>query len=249
MSRAVLITGVAGGIGFATATLFAREGWKVIGVDCRLPAEVAPIFRFIKADLADPAVFEPLFAEVKEAAGRLDALVNNAAVQVCKPLLETTLEEWDTVMHVNLRSCFLSIQHAFPLMAEAGGAVVNIGSVHAQVTSEKIAGYAASKGGVAALTRAAALEFASAGIRVNSINPGAIDTPMLESGLRRGHLRGSDTTELLRRLGESTPIGRVGRPEEIAQAILFLADGKCSSFITGQCLTIDGGALARLSTE
>jgi len=249
MSRAVLITGVAGGIGAATAKLFARERWQVIGIDCCAPTGDIPLARFIHADLGDPAVFEQLFAEVKEAAGHLDALVNNAAVQVCKRLIETTLDEWDTLMNVNLRATFLTMKHAHPLLRQPGAAVVNIGSVHALATSMSITAYAASKGGVAALTRAAALEFAASGIRVNGINPGAVDTPMLESGLRRGDLVGSGTAELRRRLGNATPLGRVGLPEEIAKAVLFLADAEMSPFITGQFITVDGGALARLSTE
>lgn len=249
MKKTVLITGVCGGIGAATAEAFVREGWQVIGVDCRPPVAALPALHFFEADLGDAAAFEPLFAEVAGIAGHLDALVNNAALQICKPLMETSAEEWDLVMAVNLRSVFLGMRHAYPLLLAGAGAVVNVGSVHARATSSNIAAYAASKGGLAALTRAAALEMAAAGIRVNGVHPGAVDTAMLNAGLHRESMEGEETNQLLRRLEGKHPLGRLGRPEEIAQAILFLADGKRSSFVTGQFLTVDGGALARLSTE
>jgi glucose 1-dehydrogenase len=121
--------------------------------------------------------------------------------------------------------------------------------VHALQTSANIAAYAASKGGLLALTRAMAIEFARDGIRVNAILPGAVDTPMLRAGLERGHLAGQDIQMFLESLARKTVNGRVGKPEEIAQAILFLADGSQSSFMTGQALVVDGGATARLSTE
>ncbi|MDO8755759.1 MAG: SDR family oxidoreductase, partial [Anaerolineales bacterium] len=133
--------------------------------------------------------------------------------------------------------------------ADKGGAVVNVSSVHAVQTSANIAAYAASKGGLLALTRAMAIEFAPDHIRVNAILPGAVDTPMLRAGLGRGHLGQGDMQERLDNLARRTVIGRVGRPEEIAHAIYFLADHEQSSFMTGQSMIVDGGATARLSTE
>ena len=118
-----------------------------------------------------------------------------------------------------------------------------------RIVVAKIAAYAASKGALLALTRALAIELAPDSIRVNAVLPGAVDTPMLRSGLTRGHLQGANVQELMQDLGRRTVMGRVGRPEEIAQAILFLADGDRSSFMTGQTLVVDGGATARLSTE
>jgi NAD(P)-dependent dehydrogenase (short-subunit alcohol dehydrogenase family) len=181
---------------------------------------------------------------------QLHALVNNAAVQIAKPLLETSAEEWDTVMGSNLRAVFLSVKLAHPLFkAAGGGAIVNVSSVHAIATSANIASYAASKGGLLALTRAMAIEFAPDQIRVNAILPGAVDTPMLHAGLSRGHVGGGTLPERLENLASKTVIGRVGKPEEIARAIYFLADHHQSSFMTGQALVVDGGATARLSTE
>jgi NAD(P)-dependent dehydrogenase (short-subunit alcohol dehydrogenase family) len=180
----------------------------------------------------------------------LDALVNNAAVQVAKPVIETTVEEWDAVMASNLRSVFLFVKLAHPLMkAAGGGAIVNVSSVHAIQTSANIAAYAASKGGLLALTRALAIEFAPDNIRVNAVLPGAVDTPMLRAGFNRGHVGHGDMQERLDNLARRTVNGRVGQPSEIAHAIFFLADNEQSSFMTGQAMVIDGGATARLSTE
>jgi NAD(P)-dependent dehydrogenase (short-subunit alcohol dehydrogenase family) len=145
-----------------------------------------------------------------------------------------------------LRSVFLSAKAGFPWLKAAGGCIVNVASVHALATSVDIAAYAASKGGLAALTRAMALEFGPVGIRVNAILPGAVDTPMLKEGLERS---GTEPEAARQRLEGRTPLGRIARPEEIAQAILFLASAERSSFISGECLVADGGALARLSTE
>jgi glucose 1-dehydrogenase len=125
---------------------------------------------------------------------------------------------------------------------------VNVSSVHAVATSINIASYAASKGGLLAFTRAMAIEFAPDNIRVNAILPGAVDTPMLRHSMSRG-LTGSGIQERLDNLAHKTVIGRIGRPEEIARAIYFLADEGQSSFMTGQALIVDGGATARLSTE
>jgi len=176
--------------------------------------------------------------------------VNNAALQVAKPIIETSVAEWDLTIASNLRSAFLGAKLAHPLLkAGGGGAIVNMSSVHAVQTSANIAAYAASKGGLLALTRAMAIEFAPDQIRVNAVLPGAVDTPMLRAGLGRGHVGAGSITERLDNLARKTVNGRVGLPEEIAHAVYFLADGTQSSFMTGQALIVDGGATARLSTE
>jgi NAD(P)-dependent dehydrogenase (short-subunit alcohol dehydrogenase family) len=249
MKRVVLITGVAGGIGKATAQVFADADWYVMGVDRREVGDLPGVSHYIRADISEPASSEEFFAEVVAIQARLDAVVNNAAIQICKPLIETTLADWDTTMAANVRSVFLSARHAYPLLKKNRGAIVNVSSVHAVATSVGIAAYAASKGALLALTRAMALEFGPDGIRVNAVLPGAVDTPMLHAGLGRGHIEGSSVDELVRGLGRKHVMGRVGQPEEIGQAILFLADSERSSFVTGQALIVDGGATARLSTE
>jgi NAD(P)-dependent dehydrogenase (short-subunit alcohol dehydrogenase family) len=249
MSNVVLITGVSGGIGSATAQTFDKAGWRVIGVD-RCQADSLPgIHHFIHADLSDVAASQRTFAKVADGEGRIDALVNNAAIQICKPLIETTPDEWDTVMASNVRSVYLAVRHAYPLMRGHGGAIVNVGSVHAIATSTNIAAYAASKGAVVALTRALAIELAPDHIRVNAVLPGAVNTPMLHAGLNRGTGGRGNTRELTEQLATRHLMGCVGTPEEIAQAIFFLADDERSSFMTGQSLVVDGGATVRLSTE
>ena len=250
-NKTILITGAAGGIGRATVNIFTEKGWRVIGVDrAEFGGDFPQNGLFIQSDIARPEDMHAIFEKANAFTDSLDALVNNAAMQVAKPLIETTVEEWDAVMAANLRSVFLGVKLAHPLLkARGGAAVVNVSSVHAIQTSANIAAYAASKGGMLALTRAMAIEFALDNIRVNAILPGAVDTPMLRAGLGRGHLGGSDVQERLDNLARKTVNGRVGTPAEIAHAIYFLADNEQSSFMTGQALVIDGGATARLSTE
>jgi glucose 1-dehydrogenase len=152
-------------------------------------------------------------------------------------------------MASNLRPVFLHARLAHPLLKAAGNAaIVNVSSVHAISTSKNISAYAASKGGMLALTRAMAIEFAPDGIRVNAILPGAVDTPMLRASMKRG-LSGEGMLERLENLARKTVNGRIAQPEEIARVIYFLADSEMSSFMTGQALVVDGGATARLSTE
>jgi NAD(P)-dependent dehydrogenase (short-subunit alcohol dehydrogenase family) len=250
MSPTVLITGVNRGIGLATAALFQHNGWTVAGVDRDEPSDQLgshlEMSRFLRLDLAGADLAEELVPFVA-GLGELNALVNNAAVQVDRSLTETTIADWDLVSATNVRGAFLASQAAIASLRASRGAIVNVSSVHAVATSTGLAAYAASKGALVALTRAAALELAPV-IRVNAVLPGAIDTPMLQAGIRRWadpHGANGGTEALAAR----TPLRRVGRPEEVAEAILFLADERRSSFITGQTIIVDGGAIAHLSTE
>jgi len=245
--RVALITGASGGIGQAAVRLFAAAGWLVVAVDRKDPSSPAEGVRFVKADVSISEDVTWVFAELAGQEGRLDALINNAAIQIHKPIITTSDAEWDAVMASNLRSAYLTAKHGFDLLRATRGSIVNMSSVHALATSENIAAYAASKGGLLALTRAMAIEFGRAGIRVNAVLPGAVDTPMLRESL--GRLEGRDLEAKLQALGGRSPLGRVGRPAEIAEAVLFLADGERSSFITGQALTVDGGVTAQLRTE
>jgi NAD(P)-dependent dehydrogenase (short-subunit alcohol dehydrogenase family) len=246
-----MITGAAGGIGRASIHHFSNLGWNVIGIDRNEFGEVFPRpGLFIQGDISDTNQWDMIFTKVNQYTDKLNAVVHNAAVQIAKPVAETTLEEWDSVIASNLRFAFFGTQRSYPLLKVAGGgAIVNVSSVHAVQTSVNIAAYASSKGGLLALTRAMAIEFAPDNVRVNAILPGAVDTPMLRAGLQRGHLGGATLTDRLDNLARKTVNGRVGTPEEIAHAIYFLADDEQSSFMTGQALIVDGGATARLSTE
>jgi glucose 1-dehydrogenase len=249
MKKVALITGVMGGIGSATSKAFLADGWHVFGFDRNAPEESPEGAQYMVCDVSDPTAIEVSIAEVAQSVDRLDALVNNAAVQIAKPLITMTLEEWDLTLETNLRPAFLTAKYSYPLLKQAKGAVINVSSVHAVATSKDIAAYAASKGGLVALTRAMAIEFAEDGIRVNAVLPGAVDTPMLRDGLRRGHAGEGTEEEMLAALGRNTVMGRVAEPEEIAQMILYLADPQKSGFMTGSPLILDGGATIRLSTE
>jgi NAD(P)-dependent dehydrogenase (short-subunit alcohol dehydrogenase family) len=250
-NRIVLITGVSGGIGHATAKLFADNGWVVIGVDRKEKDLKFPQNGlYIQADISEKKDIETIYAKVSQFTSVLHAIINNAAVQISKPLIETSVEEWDMVMASNLRSTFIGVKLGHALLKAGGqGAIVNVSSVHAIATSVNISAYAASKGGLLALTRAMAIEFAPDNIRVNAVLPGAVDTPMLRDNLDRGHDGADTVSDRLDNLALKTVMGRIGQPEEIAKCIYFLADNSQSSFMTGQSLIVDGGAVARLSTE
>jgi NAD(P)-dependent dehydrogenase (short-subunit alcohol dehydrogenase family) len=234
MTPVVVVTGAAGGIGAATCDLLDGYGWDVVAVD-RLPVERPGA---LQVDIGDA---EALTAALS-ALPRVDALVNNAALQLYKSLLETTIEEWDAVAAVNIRGAFVCLKAVHRQLAGARGSVVNVGSVHAIATSQSIAAYAATKGGLSAFTRAAAIEMAPLGVRVNAVLPGAVDTPALRNGFSRN-------AEAKQTLIDRTPLKRIGDPRDIAQAIAFLIDHDRAGFITGQEFVVDGGALARLSTE
>ena len=249
MIRVVMVTGAAGGIGRAAVSAFAESGWQVAAVDRMAMEGNGHATRSYSSDVSKPEEVEDLFRAIRSDFGRLDALVNNAAVQVSRLLLDTSAGEWDEVMASNLRSAFLTARYGHVFLRESHGSIVNVSSVHAMASSSGVAAYAASKGGLVALTRVMAIEFGPDQIRVNAILPGAVDTPMLRAGLDRGHLPGASSEERLAELGRRTLLGRIGRPAEVGQAILFFADGERSSYTTGQTLIVDGGAMARLSTE
>ena len=246
MTPVVAITGVAGGIGAATAATFQGAGWTVAGVDVVDPPSTVALQAFARLDLGDAGAGVALGSFFAGLSG-LDALVNAAAIQGVDRIDATGVSAWDEVMDANARGPFLAMQAALPHLRRSHGAIVNVASVHAFATSAGAGPYAASKGAIVAMTRGAAIEWAP-DVRVNAVAPGAVDTGMLRLGMERS-ASPDGVDAALERLAARTPLGRIGRPEEIAEAILFLADGRRSSFITGQVLVADGGALARLSTE
>ena len=185
----------------------------------------------------------------KLAGGKLHGLVHCAAHQARKPLVEMTEDEWHRVIDVNLASVYQSARLLHGALASARGSVVAVGSVHARATSTNVAAYAASKGGLSALVRALAIEWAPDGIRVNAVLPGAVDTAMLLNGSVGGDRNYANRNSMIDALARKTAIGRIGQPEELASGIGFLLDNSESSFITGSELVVDGGAAARLSTE
>ena len=252
VNKVVLITGIAGGIGFATGMKFKEEGWTVIGIDKVVNKKINSLFDVYNVDIQNDIEILKIMKEIRVKYSKLNCIVNNAAHQICKPLYESSINDWNAIMSVNVKAPFLLAKYGFDMLRESNGTIINISSVHAITTSKNIGLYASSKGSLAALTRAMALEYAEYGIRVNCILPGAVNTNMLKRGLSRDLFNkdGNDTIKMrLENLGKKHCIGRVGEPKEIAEVILFLSDNNKSSYIVGQSIVADGGATIKLSTE
>jgi len=246
--KTAIVTGGSDGIGKAIALTFAKEGAKVVilGRDetkgRKALAELTEVGEaaYLKCDVSDSKQVRRMIDETVQRFGRIDILVNNAAI--CPPgsVVTTTEEMWDEVMGINLKGVFLCSKYAVPYMQRnGGGAIVNIGSINSIMAMENEAAYDSSKGGVLMLTRAMALDFARSGIRVNCICPGAIETPLLKMSLDTA----ADPEAARASLIQKHPLRRTGMPKEIAQAVLFLVTDE-SSFITGATLPVDGGILA-----
>lgn len=241
--RRALVTGAASGIGRAIAVAFAAEGARVALADIGPQNAMDTVAGEIRAaggeavpllaDVSDEAQALGLFGAVGAWLGGLDILANNAGILIEKPLLETTAADYDRLMGVNLRGAFLVGREALRLMVRqgTGGRVINVASELAYLGRANASVYCASKGGVLSMTRAWAREFAPA-ILVNALAPGPTDTPMLTGGATSPETLASEA---------ENPLGRIGRPEEIAAAAVFLA-GPGASFMTGQCLSPNGGA-------
>ena len=249
--RVAIVTGAARGIGEATARKFAVEGAAVLVVDtnesgARVAAEIESEggrAAFLRCDVSSETEVQHAVATTVELFGALDILVNNAAITLPKGFESTTTEEWDRVQGVNLRSVFLFLRAAAPHLRESGhGSVVNVASFHAGATIENFSAYAAAKSGVVGITRSAALDLAPAGVRVNAVCPGIVETTMWKAWLDEVEDREQTISKVL----ALQPMGRIGTPEEIAKAILFLASDE-ASYITATTLFVDGGVTARLS--
>lgn len=247
--KVVLVTGASSGIGAAIARAFGAASADVLlsGRDSRRAKQVMSDMpgggrtRFAAVDLGEAAASDRLVETALREFGRLDVLVNNAGVIHRATVEETTDAQWRQTMTVNLDAAFRLSRAAVPAMRrQGGGAIVNIASDWALVGGERGAAYCASKGALVALTRAMALDHARDRIRVNAVCPTDVDTPMLDSEF----VSTGETREAgLERLGAGIPMGRVGTPEEVAQAVLFLASD-AASFVTGVALPVDGGVTA-----
>ena len=245
-SKVVLITGINGGIGSFIGYYFKSKKWTVIGLDISDKiGEGINYDIYYKCDISN----EEEIKSIVNSLHKIDVIVNNAAYQLCKKLVDSSMAEWDKVMNSNLRSVFLLTKYLYPKLKEAKGSIINISSVHATHTSQDIGIYATSKGGLTTLTRAMAIEFGKDKIRVNAILPGAINTNMLRSGLKRGYIGDVNENELVNILGNKHILGKIGEPSDIAKMTYFLANNDKSGFITGQSFYVDGGATIKLSTE
>ncbi len=241
--KVALITGAAAGMGLATARAFAEAGAAVVLADFKEEAVQAAAELVaaghkaiaVRCDVADDAQVEAMVDRTVSEFGRLDAAFNNAGVMArIAPTVESTREEWDRVIGVNLRGVWSCMKHELRHMERQGsGAIVNNASVGALTGNPGIGSYIASKHGVVGLTRTAALEYVRRGIRVNAVNPGLIDTQVA-----RDVVSGSE--EAYDEIAKDVPIGRAGRPEEIASAVLWLCSPG-ASYVVGHALTVDGG--------
>jgi NAD(P)-dependent dehydrogenase (short-subunit alcohol dehydrogenase family) len=244
MSSTVIVTGAANGIGKAISAAFAKAGWNTVlaDIDEINGAEHASALniaghsaRFIKCDVSNPEDLTGLVHKTNREYGAIHAVINNAGVSEFKPPTELTVQDWDRILNTNLRSCFLLTREAAPFIKKSGGgSVINIASTRALMSEKNSEAYAASKGGILALTHAMALSFADFSIKVNCVSPGWIKTDDYES------LRDIDH--------QQHPSGRVGKPEDIARACLFLSDPE-NGFITGENLVIDGGMTRKMIYE
>lgn len=247
--KVAVVTGAASGIGAETSRALAREGAHLVLTDIQTEAGEAMAEElasagaqviFLRHDVTNEADWQEVVSTAKQRFGRIDVLVNNAGIGGGVPLLDSTLEQWRSVTSINLDGVFLGMRYTCPVMVETGGgSVINISSILGKVGTAGAAAYCASKGGVALFTKAAALELAPMQIRVNSVHPGYIETPMVNNAIHQAE-NGNEMRDLLI---TRHALGRLGVPKEIANGIVFLASDE-ASFMTGSELVIDGGYTA-----
>jgi NAD(P)-dependent dehydrogenase (short-subunit alcohol dehydrogenase family) len=246
-----VVAGGGSGIGQAVVTRFAEYGSAVEFADIN-PAAVADTERELRArgldvrgheaDVSDPGQVAAFFEDVTGRHPEIGATVNSVGIQRYGTVETTSPQMWDEVFAVNVRSMFLMAKHAVPLMRRGGGgAIVNISSAQAVASQRNVVAYTATKGAIAAMTRAMAVDHAPEGIRVNTVLPGSVDTPMLRASAH--DISADDPGSVIRMWGSGHPIGRVGEPAEIADACAFLVS-PLASYVTGAELRVDGGLLA-----
>jgi NAD(P)-dependent dehydrogenase (short-subunit alcohol dehydrogenase family) len=251
--KVVVVTGGAMGIGYAAAKRFAAGGASVVIGD--VSPHLADVIDELKrggadvggksTDVTSPDDLSELMEFARSTRGGVDVLINSAGIETYGTVVDTAEEVWDLTMSTNLKSMYLAAKFAIPLMRlRGGGAVVNVASVQAFATQVSAVAYATSKAGILGLTRAMALDHAREGIRVNSVCPGSIDTPMLRAAAAL-HQPDRSADDVVAEWGHANPVGRVGTADEVADLIAFLASDR-ARFVTGAEYKIDGGLLAGL---
>lgn len=243
-TRTAIVTGGAKGIGRACSEVLASAGMRVIILDkdeaaaAQVAAEVSANSSCcgrMACNVSNHDDVRRTFERVAGEYGRLDVLVNNAGDHISKSVEHTSEQEWDYIIDTNLKSVFLCSKFAIPLLRQARGSIVNMSSMVGLVGQTNAGAYAASKGGIIAMTKGMALDLAPDGIRVNCICPGWVQTPLVENWFAQQE----DPEESRRRIYALHPLGRISSPEEVARAVLFLASDH-ASFITGVALPVDG---------
>jgi NAD(P)-dependent dehydrogenase (short-subunit alcohol dehydrogenase family) len=240
-NQVAVVTGAAKGIGAAVVRAYRQEGARVVLLDLdaagqELARELGEAALFIQTDVANSAAVEKAFAQVKETWAGVDILINNAGVQHYGSVTETTEEQWDRVMAVNLKSAFLCAKYALPLMQTRGkGVVVNVSSVQAFLSQHNVAPYTTSKTALLGLTRSIAVDYAPQ-VRCVAVCPGTVDTPMLHWAIEQS----PNPEEVLKECQDMHPLKRIATPEEVAKLILFLSS-EDAGFMTGQYYRVDGG--------
>lgn len=235
--KVALVTGASSGMGQATARLLAERGARVFTAQRGKAAHESII-----ADFSDPDTPTRVIGEVRDKAGRLDILINNAGMMREGTVEETSLDDWHMQLHLNLTAPFLLIRHAMPLLRDGGGAIVNVGSIEGLGSNPRHPAYCASKAGLHGLTRAVAVDHGQDGVRCNAVAPGWIDSALNEEFIESL----GDPVEFRKQIGRIHPVRRTGSPEEVARLICWLASEE-AAFVTGQIYTIDGGRTAQLS--
>lgn len=247
-NKIAVVTGGASGIGRGVAVRLAEMGAKVAVLDIqeagaqetiKLITQQEGEAKFFHCDVTSDAYCKQATDQIKESFGKVDALVNCAGVAVRKDVVNLAEKEWDLVLDVTLKGTYLISHYVLPLMMEQGGSVINIGSGWSLKGGPNAAAYCAAKGGVVNLTRSMAIDYGKHNIRVNSVCPGDIDTPLLRSEARQ---LGEDIDKFMAEAADR-PIQRVGTPEDVANAVLYFA-GDMSKWVTGATLVVDGGGLA-----
>ncbi|HVY85731.1 MAG TPA: glucose 1-dehydrogenase [Caulobacterales bacterium] len=249
--KVALVTGAGLGLGAAAALMLAREGAKVVVTDVKEAEGRAIADRivddggeaiFLRHDVAQEADWQDVTKKALNRFGKLDAVVNNAGVALSANVEDTTLEQWRWLMSINLDGVFLGVKYAISAMKDHGGSIINLSSIEGLIGDPNLAAYDASKGGVRLLTKSAALHCAKAGykIRVNSVHPGYIWTPMVEHYTEQQ----PDAAEARKAIAALHPLGHIGEPDDIAYGIVYLASDE-SKFVTGTGLVIDGGYTAQ----